>query len=66
MTLEQVNVYINAQATSMLAEMNGMVAENNQRIYRGESMAFVYDDFIKLPEKYGLTHNQVLTEFQCV
>jgi len=38
-------------------EMNGMIAENKQRESLGYSMAFVYDNFMELIEKYNIYHN---------
>lgn len=57
MTPEQTAAYINGRVAAMLAEIYGMVAENEQRLHLGQSMAYVKDDFDKLAEKYGLTHN---------
>jgi hypothetical protein len=37
--------------------MNGMIAENKQREYKGEAMAYVYDDFEKLITEYAIYHN---------
>lgn len=32
-------------------ELEGMIAENNQRQHRGESMAFTNDDFLSLGQR---------------
>ena len=38
-------------------EMNGMIAENKQREVLGESMAYRYEDFVDLIERYNIHHN---------
>jgi len=37
--------------------MNGMIAENKQREIKGESPAYVEEDFKSLIEKHGIYHN---------
>ena len=64
MTPEEICTYINAQTACMLAEMYGMVADNEQRLHRGESMAWMKEDFVSLAEKYCLTHNQIISQIQ--
>lgn len=51
MNKEQRAAYINAQATAALIEAMGMVAENQQRAYRGEAMAYVASHFEVVIEK---------------
>lgn len=38
-------------------EMNAMIAENKQREYLNQSMAYNDADFMNLIEKYGIHHN---------
>lgn len=63
MTPEQKAAYIIAQAACAMAEIEGMKAENMQRQQRGESMAYVEDDFIGIPDKYGIHDNAVIGLF---
>ena len=63
MTEEQKAAYVFAQAVSALADICGMMAENFQRQAIGSSMAYVEDSFVGVAEKYGITHNQVLSLF---
>ncbi len=60
MTTEQKAAYINAKAASMIVEMNGMVAENLQRFHRNESLAYDYDAFTTLLDKYQLGENTLI------
>ena len=61
MTEEQRIVYTNGVLLQARMEMEGMIAENKQRELRGESMAFLYDDFDNLINKYGIYHNALIT-----
>lgn len=56
--------YVTAQAACAMIEAMGMVAENQQRQHRGESMAYTEHAFNKLIEKYGIHHNAVCTVLQ--
>jgi hypothetical protein len=38
-------------------EMNGMIAENQQREVLGQSMAYTEKDFAGLVDKYRIYHN---------
>jgi hypothetical protein len=49
-------------AQAMITAM-GMHAENEQRKVRGESMAYVSDDFERLINDNGIHHNAVLTQW---
>lgn len=60
MTPEQKAAYIMGQVACALAEIEGMRAENMQREHRGESMAYVMDDFVKAIDKYAIHHNAVI------
>ena len=54
-------VFMNSQIACALIEMNSMIAENQQRMHRGEPMAYIEDDFMKLITKYDIGHNSVIT-----
>ena len=60
MTAEQKSAYIGAKTVSMLAEIQGMTAENQQRIHRGDSIAYGLDAFMALRDKYGLGENSLV------
>ena len=64
MGLAEAIAYVNGQVACALAEVEGMKAENAQRTLRGESMAYVYDDFVAIIDKYCISHNGVLGLFQ--
>lgn len=64
MTAEQKAAYVNAQAASMLAELESMKAANQLREYRGEAQAWTEEDFYGLPDKYGLGCNTVMLFFR--
>ena len=59
-TPEERAAYVQAQAACALIAAMGMQAENEQRKVRGESMAYVEDDFHKLLSEYRVHHNAVL------
>ena len=48
-------------ATQTMIEAMGMQAENQQRIQRGESLAYVESDFQNLINRTGCHHNGVLS-----
>lgn len=50
-------------AVQALIEAMGMVAENQQRIHRGESLAYTEESFNKLIEKHGIHHNGILSRW---
>ena len=60
MTPEQKAAYIQSQAVCASAEIAGMQAENMQREHLGESMAYVENDFVAIPDSYGIGHNAVV------
>ncbi len=64
MTDEQKAAYVFAQAACLMAEVAGMQAENMQREYKGEAMAYVENDFQSAINRYGVHHNGVCTTFQ--
>ena len=56
--------YVDSQIASFYAELEAMKAENEWRIHRGETIAYDYNAFTGLIDKYQLGHNSVLTNFQ--
>lgn len=54
-------VYIRSQILCAEIEMQGMIAENRQRELRGESMAYVEEDFALIPIRYGIHSNAVIS-----
>lgn len=63
MNENQQAAYIASQAACLMAEVLGMQAENMQRQYKGESMAYVMKDFEEAILRNGMYHNQVCTYF---
>ena len=61
MTPEQRAAYIFAQSVSAMAEIEGMKAENSDRLSKGLSIAYGDEAFFAVPEKFGITHNQILS-----
>jgi hypothetical protein len=59
-TIEQRVAFVNAQTAAMLAELEGMKAENALRERRGEAQAYTEADFMNLPDRYQLDHNTVI------
>ena len=51
-------------AVQALIEAMGMMAENQQRIHRGESLAYTEESFSALIEKYGIHHNAIISRWQ--
>jgi hypothetical protein len=60
MTPEQKAAYINSQSACALIEAMGMISENQQRVHRGESMAYTESAFTELIDKYGIGPNGVM------
>lgn len=52
--------FIQAQTVCALAEIEGMKAENWERHLNGLALAYGVEDFLKVPERYGISHNQVI------
>lgn len=63
MTPEQKAAYIQAQTACALIEMEGMKAENQHRITRGETIAYDGEAFMAIIEKYGIHNNGVIGFF---
>lgn len=53
--------FIISQAACMHAELESMKAANIDRQERGHSIAYGENEFLQLPEKYGLEHNTVIS-----
>lgn len=53
--------YIISQAACAQIEAAGMIAENQQRAAVGASMAFPAEAFDALIDRYGISHNAVMT-----
>lgn len=60
MTEEQKVAYIIAQSVCAFIETQAMIAENQNREHRGESLAYTEDAFNALLEKYPIGHNAVM------
>ena len=58
--MEERVAYIQAQCIGALARIQGMIAENQYRMARGETVAYTFEHFDAVPEEFGLTHNQVV------
>jgi len=57
-------MYLQSQLFCAYAELEGMKAENQQRLVEGKSLAYSEKDFVELQIKYGLCHNMILTALQ--
>lgn len=62
MTEEQRLVYVRGRILSAEIEMQAMIAENQERVMNGESVAYNEDAFRALTDHYGLDHNSLITE----
>ena len=60
MTSEERVAFINAMVACAEIEAKGMEAENQNRLRRGESIAYGENAFYSLIGKYGIHHNAVL------
>ncbi len=56
--------YVNSQIASFYAELEAMKAENLQAEHLGQSVPWSHNEFNSLIDKYQLSHNSVLTNFQ--
>ena len=63
MTPEQQAAYINAQVACMNAELAAMQAANAAAVVRSDGVPDVEDDFLALPDRYGLSTNAVIGWF---
>ena len=64
MTEEQKAAYVIGMAVGGLIEAFGMMSDNMQRQYRGESIAYDEKAFYKLMEDRGLHNNAIVKFFQ--
>lgn len=66
MTPEQKAAFINAQVAMLNARVAGMVAENQMRLARGETIAYADDSFAVLEREYEgtLSHNAITSFFR--
>jgi hypothetical protein len=53
--------YLISQSAAAMIEAMGMQAENTQREHRGESLAYVEDDFQRVILKYGIGTNSAIS-----
>lgn len=61
MTAEERAAFIMAQAACLNAEVAGMVAENTFREMRGETIAFVQNDFLAIINSSICHHNAAVS-----
>ena len=60
--MKEHQISLKARLLQAEIEMNGMIAENKQREILGQSMAYTYDDFTYLINKYGISHTSMQLE----
>jgi hypothetical protein len=63
MTEEQKAAYVIAMSACAMIKALGMMADNQQREHRGESMAYTNEQFDALIEEHGIHHNAVIERF---
>lgn len=56
--------YIQARTAAALITMEGMKAENQNRLNNGHNIAYTEETFFKLIDEHGLNHNQLIMAFQ--
>ena len=61
---EEKPAYLMAMVVCAMADIAGMQAANQERIHRGESLAYPEEAFAAVADKYGIHHNAVLGLFQ--
>lgn len=61
MNEEQNLVYTNGILLQARIELEGMIAENQMRLHRGESPAYIEKDFVELRDRHGIHHNGIVT-----
>ncbi len=64
MDIDQKVAFIQSQTVCALAEIEGMKAENQQRVCRGEYPSYTAEEFFAVPGKYGMAHNDVVMFFK--
>ena len=65
-TYESASAYINAQVMLCRIELEGMLAENQDRLSNGLTLAYLGDHFTELREKYEVSigHNATMSLFK--
>ncbi|MEK6883945.1 MAG: hypothetical protein AABY22_30220 [Nanoarchaeota archaeon] len=66
MTKEQTTAYVFSQSVCALIDAFGMNALNNDRMHRGQSIAYTDAAYFELIERYGIGHNNVVDVFNKV
>lgn len=56
-------VMLEAELLCARIEMEGMIAENQQRSHSGFSPAYVEDDFLNIIKEHGIGYNDVKVKF---
>ncbi len=64
MTPEQAAAFVLSQTALLNAEVAGMLAENDYRLHRGETVAYRDEDFEEVRQKYQLGYNAVQQIFR--
>lgn len=64
MTDEQEAAYVSSQTACALITAFGMVAENQDRLSQGKTIAYGEEAFNDLINEYGIHHNSVITTFR--
>ena len=64
MTPEQKAAFIQAQVVNAYAEIESMKAANWERKDREQWVLYGEPDFMAIQDKYGLSHNAVISFFQ--
>ena len=57
-------VYALSQIVCAQAEAMGMAADNHNAFTLGKAPPYLLDDFKKLIDRYGISHNAILTTMQ--
>ncbi len=57
-------VYAFSQIVCTQAEAMGMAAENHKAFTMGENPPYLLEHFEKLIDRYGISHNAILTTMQ--
>jgi len=58
MDKDQRAAFLNSQSVCAMIEAMGMQADNKQREFKGEAVAYPKEAFDGLQVKYGISHNQ--------